>query len=104
MRDSSTAICAAAIQQGTGFCGLEAEEVNACLFAVKKALELGYEKVTMEGDCLSIIAKLRAWSFPNTSVGLILTEIVNLSLSFVFCSFSPVKRMGNRVAHTLAHL
>ncbi|KAJ8433404.1 hypothetical protein Cgig2_029591 [Carnegiea gigantea] len=74
--------------KGTGFCGLEAEEANACLFAVKKALELDYEKVTVEGDCLSIIAKLRGKRFPNTSVGLILTEII----------------IGNRVAHTLAHL
>ncbi|KAJ8452726.1 hypothetical protein Cgig2_005062 [Carnegiea gigantea] len=104
VRDSSGAICATAVQQGTSFCGPEATKANACLFVVKKALELDYEKVIVEGDCLSIIAKLRARSFPNMSVGLILAEIVNLSLSFVFCSFSHVKRMGNRVAHTLAHL
>jgi len=52
------AICVAAVQQGTGFCGPEADQdANACLFAVKKALELSYEKVTVQRDYLSIIAK-----------------------------------------------
>ena len=60
VRDSSGYLRSScpAVQQGTGFCGPEADQdANACLFAVKKALELSYEKVTVQRDYLSIIAK-----------------------------------------------
>ena len=58
----------------------------------------------MEGDSLGLILKLQKRERPNTELGLIIHDILMLVNCFSFCSFCHVKRAGNRVAHTLAHI
>ena len=58
----------------------------------------------MEGDSLGLILKLQKKGRPNMELGLIIHDILMLVNHFRFCSFSHVKRAGNRVAHTLAHV
>ncbi|KAJ8426597.1 hypothetical protein Cgig2_013174 [Carnegiea gigantea] len=76
------------MRNGIGFRGPEVEEPGACLFAMQKAQEFLYNRGVCEGDCMRLIIE----------------EILKLSLCFEFCSFSYAKRMGNGVAHALAHL
>ncbi|KAJ8437272.1 hypothetical protein Cgig2_010097 [Carnegiea gigantea] len=91
-RDSNGVILFAAVKQNSGFSDPETEEAT-----------LGYKKIIIEGDCSSIISKLKKRSIPNTSTRFAFADILNLVNRFDFCSFSYVKRVGNRIAHTLAH-
>ncbi|KAJ8430333.1 hypothetical protein Cgig2_015390 [Carnegiea gigantea] len=54
--------------EGPGFNGSEVEEARAGLFALRKAKELGFNEVILEGNCMSIIAKLKTGNCPNTEV------------------------------------
>ena len=48
--------------------------------------------------------KLRKNICLNTELGFIVSEILSFVSRFDFVSFTDVKRSGNRVAHTIAHL
>ncbi|KAJ8427351.1 hypothetical protein Cgig2_016217 [Carnegiea gigantea] len=80
------------------------EEAKACLFAMRRVWEAGYRNAIVEGGNLKLISKLKSKSNLNNELGLIIDEIMSLSNSFSFISWSHVKRDGNRVAHSLAHL
>ncbi|KAJ8444184.1 hypothetical protein Cgig2_031004 [Carnegiea gigantea] len=86
-------------------CGVICRDSNGnIIFSAAKQPDRGLEKIIAEGDCSNIIEHLKKRTHPNTIVGFILNDILCLANKFEFCSFSLVKRTGNRVAHALAHL
>lgn len=64
-------------------------------------LEHEFLSIIVEGDCLSLIAKLKKKEYPSTELGFLVFDILQLANGFNFCSFNHVKRAGNRVTHTL---
>ena len=103
-RDSNGSILFSYVQQASDFMEAELEETNACLLALKEARELSYRKIIVEGDYSSVILKLQSKNRVNTTLGFVIESILGLASRFDFCNFSHVRRMGNRVAHALAHL
>ena len=79
-------------------------EALACRKAISFALELGVEKVVLEGDSDIIIQALNSDSNCANSFGHIIEDIRALALNFASSCFSHVKRQGNTVADKLAKL
>lgn len=102
-RDSGGGILFSSVQQGSGFKGVELEELNACLFASQCACDLARgrssSKATVWVSHRSCSLVLFEYLF-----GFVLDSILGLASCFVFCNFSHARRTGNRVAHSLAHL
>ncbi|KAJ8430399.1 hypothetical protein Cgig2_000231 [Carnegiea gigantea] len=104
VRDGGDCIVMAGVRQGIGRFGPEYVEAMACRWAMQQALEKRFETVIMEGDFLGLISKLQKGERPITELGLIIHDILMFVDRFSFCSFCHVKRAGNRVAHTFAHV
>jgi len=92
------------VQQGDGFSDPETEEARACLYALRCALAHGYQRLEVEGDCLSLIGRLNARAPPNNSLGYFIADILLLVGHFDSVVWKFIKRGGNRVAHAIAHL
>ena len=90
--------------QGIRFLGPELEEARACYFALKTVFSHGVRSIILEGDCKSLITKLKRKCIVAAEVGLFITDILQFSYLFDYCAFKFVKREGNRVVHHLAHL
>ena len=50
-----------------GFGGPETEEVKTCYCTIQHAWAVGNKKVIVEGDCSSIISKIKQYVIPSTS-------------------------------------
>jgi len=57
----------------------------------------------VEGDCISLINKLKAKEQPRSAVGFFIYDIIQVSVSFEFISWVFVRKGGNSVAHVVAH-
>ena len=81
------------------------EEAEACaiLFGLQIAFDAGLRNLEVESDCLTVIKMLNGTSARNATQTII-HDILALSSSFNFCSFSFVNRVCNKVAHTMAKL
>ena len=82
---------------------VETMEVIVAQRALVFAKELGFERVMVEGDSEIIVKAIREKSLLSSVLGHILEDIHVLSSSFSSISFHHIKRMGNYVAHRLAH-
>ncbi|KAJ8422247.1 hypothetical protein Cgig2_023106 [Carnegiea gigantea] len=60
IRNSSGDVVMAGVQQGLGFAGPEVEEARVCIFGLRQAIAAGFVHLVIEGDCLSLIQKLRS--------------------------------------------
>ncbi|KAJ8452940.1 hypothetical protein Cgig2_014703 [Carnegiea gigantea] len=87
IHNSNGDIVMAGVQQGTGFAGLEVEEARACIFGLKKATAAGLINLVIEGDCLSLIQKLKNKQVPNNVLGFFIQEVLRL---VSFCIFLHV--------------
>lgn len=103
IRDNFGDAVGAGYQKGVGFGGPELEEGRACLLALQYARDHGFHHLEVEGDCLTLIQKLKSKKVEASFVGFIVVDILTLALSFEFISWGFVKRKGNKVAHALAH-
>ncbi|XP_012841869.1 PREDICTED: uncharacterized protein LOC105962131 [Erythranthe guttata] len=77
-------------------------EAHAILHALTKGRSRGLEEIIVESDCLPVIESLTIGNLLESTYGTFLEESLALSKSFRNCSFSFVKRNGNRLAHLLA--
>ncbi|XP_012840390.1 PREDICTED: uncharacterized protein LOC105960728 [Erythranthe guttata] len=77
-------------------------EAHAALFALQCAQRKGWQSIILEGDCLGVIEALRAGTDLSSSIGVFVDECLSLVPFFSSCSFSFVKRSGNKLAHCLA--
>ncbi|KAK8977317.1 hypothetical protein V6N11_030636 [Hibiscus sabdariffa] len=77
-------------------------EALACLVAVKFAQDLGFTRVIVEGDSLTVIVKCRSKLIDVSLISLVVVDIKDASKFFESINFSFVHREANEVAHTLA--
>ncbi len=77
-------------------------EAVAAREAIQFAVEVGISEAEVEGDSLTICTALMRQDSGYTTFGAVLEEACLLASMFHRCSFSHVKREGNRVAHMLA--
>lgn len=64
--------------------------------------EVSFRNIVIEGDCLVLINCLkssRIVSYVLFELGILVADILSLSKSFSFISWSHTKRLGNEVAH-----
>ena len=103
IRDHAGLVLAALSQSIPLPTSVETVEVMAGRRALLFAKELGFERVLVEGDSEGVIKAIKEKSLLSSGWGHLLKDIHALSLSFSCISFLHVKRLGNRVAHSLAH-
>ena len=77
-------------------------EAVATVKALYFAAELGISSIVLEGDSEIVIKALVSEDTSFAVHGHLVEEAKLLSTSFIFCSFSHVKRQGNSAAHHLA--
>lgn len=58
----------------------------------------------MEGDSMILITKLKKKVIVPSELGLLIDDTLKLCSNFDFHAFQLVRREGNKVAHSLAHL
>ncbi|KAK9990631.1 hypothetical protein SO802_025616 [Lithocarpus litseifolius] len=83
---------------------VEMVEVLAARGALRFAMDLGFNKVFVEGDSEIIIKALNQGGLSSSSFGHIIKDIKVLSSLLGNVIFSHTRRQGNRVAHGLARL
>ncbi|XVF18743.1 hypothetical protein REPUB_Repub11eG0049400 [Reevesia pubescens] len=76
-------------------------EAMAALKALEFSADMGFTKIVLEGDALSIITKLKEQSSDYSLIRPIIEDAKLKSKGFVECSFSHVPKSGNAVAHEL---
>ncbi|GKA01902.1 reverse transcriptase [Tanacetum coccineum] len=89
------------------FCGyasspLEAE-AKVVHWAMTHALSRGYSRVIFESNSLCLVKALNN-KVILLQVASLFSDILSYSLAFDVCCWSFVKRVGNRVAHSIANL
>ncbi|XP_030936139.1 uncharacterized protein LOC115961274 [Quercus lobata] len=102
IRDQAGLVLAALSQNIPLPTSVEAVEVMAARRALLFAKELGFERVVVEGDSEVVIKAIKEKSLLSSGWGHLLKDIHALSHSFSCIYFLHVKRLGNRVAHSLA--
>ena len=78
-------------------------EAIAAREAFQFAMEIGISEAEVEGDSLTICTALQRQDLSYATFGAVLEDVCLVANSFQQCSFSHVKREGNRIAHMLAH-
>lgn len=81
----------------------EEAEARAILFGLQTAFDVGLKNLEVESDCLNVIKLLNGHK-ARTFTQVIVNDILALSNSFTFCSFSFAYRSYNKVAHSMAQL
>ncbi|KAL0327821.1 UNVERIFIED_CONTAM: putative mitochondrial protein [Sesamum angustifolium] len=71
--------------------------------AVLFALQRGWQSVIFEGDCGTLVYKLRTREQDLSVDGPVITDILNYASNFNSCEFTFVRRPSNSVAHFFAH-
>uniref|UniRef100_A0A803KQ76 RNase H type-1 domain-containing protein n=1 Tax=Chenopodium quinoa TaxID=63459 RepID=A0A803KQ76_CHEQI len=79
-------------------------EALAARHTLSVTLDSGFSRVCIETECLKLYSHLSKHRVPPTELGSIVSDILQLARGCLSCSFSFVKRSGNRVAHELAKL
>ncbi|XVE91992.1 hypothetical protein REPUB_Repub01dG0058700 [Reevesia pubescens] len=74
----------------------------AALKALEFALELGFMRIILEGDSLTVIKKLQNKSVDLSLIGVLIEDAKALISIFTICLFSHARKYCNTVAHTLA--
>ena len=90
----------AGIKQAHGFGDPIAEEVQACLLGLQCANDVGYINLVAEREPLSTCSRPPIFKM---LLSVFLLGAFFLA-SFNFCSWSFIKRNGNRATHDLTHL
>ncbi|XP_021768618.1 uncharacterized protein LOC110732940 [Chenopodium quinoa] len=79
-------------------------EAMAMRHALQVTMESGFSSVCLETDCFKLYSHLSKATVTTNAFGRIVNDILMLARSCQACSFSFVKRSGNKVAHSLAKL
>lgn len=102
IRDDAGRILAAAVRRWKGSWKVDVAEASAVRFGVLLAARLGFSKVCLECDCLSIISRLVKGVDGFSYVSLFLDDVLQLQASFSDFKIAHVKRGGNCLAHYVA--
>ncbi|XP_021748542.1 uncharacterized protein LOC110714345 [Chenopodium quinoa] len=104
MRDALGEVVAAMCLRVDGQFGADIAEALAMRHALCIAIESGFRRVCVETDCLKLHSYVSKGNAPPTEFGSIVHDILHIAKGCQSCSFTFVKRSGNRVAHELAKL
>ncbi|KAL2892381.1 Phycocyanobilin:ferredoxin oxidoreductase [Bienertia sinuspersici] len=97
-------VLAVAVQRQRGAWKACLAEALAARWGVMVAKRLGYSKITLEGDALTVIQKIRVCMRSRTMEELIFEDIREIGSSMESFNCNHVKRSGNTVAHFAARL
>lgn len=104
IRDNNGSLLACATMQGCEKWEPEVVEAKAMVYEMQVSKEMGLSKVVFESDCFGIVNALRAGLVEENSFSLIVGDMLHLRSYFASVHRSFVKRSGNNIAHSLAHL
>lgn len=79
-----------------------ASEASDCVHAVRLGLQLGLEKVEIEGDSLTTIKKCQSNLLDRSEIGSFIREIQEQRNNFHDIIFKFIRRKANRTAHIIA--
>ncbi|GAV89685.1 RVT_3 domain-containing protein, partial [Cephalotus follicularis] len=79
-------------------------EAMAILHALKVSLEKGWRKIIVESDAENVLNEINAYQPSLSLYGNVVEEIKSLVSPFIFCQFSWISKVGNKMAHELARL
>ena len=102
IRDTDGRIIASMVEKVPLPNSVAALEAVAAIKALYFAAELGISSIVLEGDSEIVIKALVSEDTSFADHGHLVEEAKLLSTSFIFCSFSHVKRQGNSAAHHLS--
>ncbi|KAL0373090.1 UNVERIFIED_CONTAM: hypothetical protein Scaly_0990600 [Sesamum calycinum] len=80
----------------------EMVEAFAAREAILLACRFGWKEIFLEGDCATLHFKLSSSQSDCSDSGTIIRDIKSLASVFDSCSFSLIRRTGNKAAHCLA--
>ena len=101
IRDNNGAVLASCSEKLTQAYKAEETETLAAQKALMFAHELGFQRVTLEGDALGLIQALKSQEQNLSPLGLLVEDVKLYSNHFQRVLYSHVKRNGNSVAHNL---
>ncbi|OMO89542.1 hypothetical protein COLO4_19706 [Corchorus olitorius] len=81
-----------------------ATECKAALKAIQWAREMGFRRIVMEGDALTVIKKINENTTDFSPIGAYIADLKTSRCWFETCSFVHVGRQGNQAADRLANL
>ncbi|KAK8640058.1 hypothetical protein V6N13_138421 [Hibiscus sabdariffa] len=79
-------------------------EAKACEMVVSFPIDLGFRRIQVEGDSLSIIKKLNSTIADKSVLSPIVNDINSMRDFFELVTFAHVGRLGNEAAHELARV
>ncbi|KAJ9187526.1 hypothetical protein P3X46_002971 [Hevea brasiliensis] len=103
-RDHSGEVLVSAIKRVYGPWSTAVSEARAILFGLQLAVDLSFQRVIVESDCLHVIQLIRSADCPNNDLGFVLQDCLDLMHLLDDCSWSFVRWSVNSVAHALAKL
>lgn len=77
-------------------------EAIAYIQEIQFARDISFQYIEVEGDFRTTIIKAQKGILDKFEIGVHITEIQSLALTFKFISFQHAKRAANSMAHTLA--
>ncbi|KAK9045734.1 hypothetical protein V6N11_051642, partial [Hibiscus sabdariffa] len=101
-RDNEGFILAASSTPHWYVAGPFQDEALACLATVNVARDLGFTRVIVEGDSLTVIKKCLSEAIDVSLISLMIADIKHVSKGFVNINFNFVCREANDAAHILA--
>lgn len=104
MRDYRGAVLGTTCLVVEGYYDIDVAEAFAARQAMQVSLDGGMNRLIMESDCLKLISHLKRGVIESSSFGFLVADILDLSKQCLFFSCQHVKRVGNQVAHKLAHI
>ncbi|KAF2298797.1 hypothetical protein GH714_027951 [Hevea brasiliensis] len=103
-RDHRGEVLVSAIKRVYGPWSTAVSEARAILFGLQLAVDLSFQRVIVESDCLHVIQLIRSADCLNNDLGFVLQDCLDLMHLLDDCSWSFVRWSVNSVAHALAKL
>ncbi|KAA3483859.1 reverse transcriptase [Gossypium australe] len=101
-RNDKGLVMGACVYQYTEVADAFVAEARACERAVLFAIDMGFRKIILEGDSLTVIKKLRSAKNDRSVIHSIIQNICTMATFIEEVSYSFSLRSGNQAAHTLA--
>ncbi|MBA0730356.1 hypothetical protein Golax_020559 [Gossypium laxum] len=81
-----------------------AAEAIACLWTVKTSTKIGWSKVIIEGNALTIIKKCQSDQIDRSEIGVHIRDIHQISQQFGWIRFKHTNNVANQLAHVVANM
>ncbi|KAE8686753.1 hypothetical protein F3Y22_tig00111027pilonHSYRG00008 [Hibiscus syriacus] len=102
IRDSAGFILGSGFIHNTRITSVFMAETTAILQGVQFVKDIGFTRITLEGDSKKTIQKLNESTIDLSDLGLIIRDIKSTARTLTLCSFVFIGGNGNRAAHAMA--